>query len=546
MKLITGLPSRVRVRHLSSALVASAFVFATIASPRLSGSSQTSACNDEKIDDPVCRAIRTGSPEPTNILRIRQRLTEELSGTLRAHLVVNGGHENPARPNVPGRVRFMAFESYEGPPDVKSGDLFIGYFLGPRTDRTLEVLPGFVELIAWDRTKQVYNFWELLDDRDWRFRGDSNDVLADITRVNIGAKPPGFPDQPRLRCSGCHTLGAPIMKEIEAPHNDWWTTARKLNLGPFTLGSGSNPMDATHVAATLFRNAADASNLSKGVKGGIDRLVAARAQAVPSGLTLKHQLRSLVATMEMNLVSDAAPLSDTSRTVVQIPQDFFIDARLTGDSLSVPVDKGIYRSALAKAGSRFAPGETPGLVESHHAFVVPARSHIDNSVIDALVMQGILDNELVADVLAIDFTTPVFSTTRQSLVAFLPERARDVADLRAQLVAALKTSSGQNPGVRDLVKNLTDQSRTADVHRKTARAYLAACVQAAREVDTLVDWLRIASQRRLELTAAETARHPEGNIKEFGFRLIFPSDQLNPRPGALTLNPTTCRAVQSS
>ena len=89
-------------------------------------------------------------------------------------------------------------------------------------------------------------------------------------------------------------------------------------------------------------------------------------------------------------------------------------------------------------GSRFAPNETPGLLESHHAFVVPTRSYIDNRIIDALIAQGLLDDELVADVLAIDFTTPVYSRTRASLIAYVPEQARDATDLRTQLVAALQ------------------------------------------------------------------------------------------------------------
>jgi hypothetical protein len=83
---------------------------------------------------------------------------------------------------------------------------------------------------------------------------------------------------------------------------------------------------------------------------------------------------------------------------------------------------------LQQVGSRFASDETPGLLESHHAFVVPARSYIDNRVIDALITQGVLDNELVADVLAIDFTTPVYSRARASLIAYAPEQARDAGE----------------------------------------------------------------------------------------------------------------------
>ena len=145
-----------------------------------------------KADDAVRRAILSGSTVPGTILEVRQRLVAELKGTLRPHIVVNGGHDNATRGETSRGVKFMVFETYAGAPDVKADELFIGYFLGPNPDRTLTVLPGFVECIAWDRTKHVYNFWELIDER-WHYRGDSNDVLADVAGINIGAKTPGFP-----------------------------------------------------------------------------------------------------------------------------------------------------------------------------------------------------------------------------------------------------------------------------------------------------------------------------------------------------------------
>jgi hypothetical protein len=438
----------------------------------------------------------------------------------------------------------MVFETYEGPPDVVPDELFIGYFLAPRADKTLAVRLGFIELIAWDRTKQVYNFWEVIGSQ-WFYRGDSHDVLADVAQLNIGARNPHFPTPPRLRCSGCHTLGAPIMKELEPPYNDWWTTDRRLQLAPFILQPGTNAMEPAHVAGSLFREAVDASDLSQQVQRGIDRLVAARAQARESGPTVKQQLRSLFGTMEVNLVSDSGPFGDPARTAVEIPQDFFVDARLVGDRQPVQVRMALYREALQQVGSRFAPDETPGLLESHHAFVVPARSYIDNRVIDTLITQGVLDNELVADVLAIDFTTPVYSRARASLIAYAPEQARDATDLRTQLVAALQQAPEQDQAARQLLANLTDPARTAEAHRQAARAYLDACTRAASEFDTIVDWLTLASQRRRELEVAETARHPDGNIKEAGFRVIFPVDRLHPTPGALRLDPVTARAVRN-
>src|SRR5262249_8796761 len=154
---------------------------------------------------------------------------------------------------------------------------------------------------------------------DWKYRGDSNDILADIAEINVGAKKPVFGSN--LRCSGCHTLGGPIMKELEPPHNDWWTTKHKLELKPWKLKAGTDRTDPANLADQLFQNAADASNLSGLVKAGTQRLLEARLQRPLAGLTLKHQLRSLFSTMEMNLVSDSVPYRDrvVAGQAVEIP-----------------------------------------------------------------------------------------------------------------------------------------------------------------------------------------------------------------------------------
>jgi hypothetical protein len=509
-------------------------------------------------DDAVRRLLLATAPIPKDIFEIRQRL-EAHGGKLRAHLVVNGGHDNPTRTKR-DQVKFMAFETYTNTTPGQTLDedeLFLGFFLGENND-VLEVLSGFVEIIAWDRTKQVYNFWELIGP-EWRYRGDSNDVLTNIEQINLADASPTFTFVRRsptdgasvLRCSGCHTLGGPIMKELEAPHNDWWTPARLLNLGPYRLQAGSSATNPAHVAARLFdeaQEATDAANLSIQVTKGMERLLAARASHGAGGQSVKQQLRSLFTTMESNLVSDRVPLRERERqnSAVEIPPAFFVDSRLVGKRDAIPVSLALYKEALRQMESRFAPGETPGLVETHHAFLVPARSSMDNRVIETLMQQGMLDEELVADVLAVDFTTPVFSPARASLMRFVPETAKDAAELRDQLVSALKTAPPDDRAAQELLANLTDPTRTAAAHQQAATAYLAACGQAATALEVVVDWLRVAAQRRHELEKAETARHPdaEGGITEPGFRVIFPVYAQAPEAGAFRLDPTTGRAVR--
>lgn len=490
-------------------------------------------------DDAVTRAILAGKAPPRNIFEVRAQL-ESLGGQLSPHLVANRGHENPESGS------FSVFETYVGPMKggvVKEGELFFGHFTERRGDTlALQAAPGqgalMIELIAWDYNKKLFNFWELIGDGktgQWRYRGDSADVLADVASLHMGPGQATFGN--RLRCSACHTLGGPIMKELDGPHNDWWTDKGKLSLGTMRLAPGQDPSNAAHVTAKLFKNAEDASHLASAVDNGIRKLIDARARR--GDVPIRAELRSLFATMEMNLVSDAQPYRERQGGQIALPQAFFVDTRLSGSTAPVRVPQALYARALDRVGSRFAADEAPGLDETRHAFVVPARSRIDNRVIDSLIARGLLDEELVADVLAVDFTTPVYSRARAGLLRYVPARAESASALRHQLVAALKAAP-EDAAAQELLRNLTDPARTAAFHRKRAQAYLEACVQGRGSEKAVVDWLRVASQRRVELDQDVTARSPRGKITEPGFRVIFPVDELGAKPGALKLDERDC------
>ena len=250
----------------------------------------------------------------------------------------------------------MCFETYEGPTPggkVEQWELMIGFFLD-RSGNALSLGEGFVELIAWDRTKRVFNFWELLGS-EWFYRGDSNDIAANVANLNLGRPAADFvftkvsrDCTDVLRCSGCHSLGGPVMKEIAPPFNDWWRTARPLNLGAF---------DPAPPVKALITRVTDASNLADQVKRGVDRLVAERAG---TKLTLQQQVRSLLTTFEMNLASDSVPFQTriAEATPIEIPSAFFVDQRLVGKPSPIRVDLRAYRAALERLDARFPAGSS--------------------------------------------------------------------------------------------------------------------------------------------------------------------------------------------
>jgi hypothetical protein len=525
---MTPLPLGCRVALFTAAVLVSAW-----AAPAIRGQPPAGLGAGAKADDVVRRELLAAPDVPADVLAVRRHLLKR--GKLKTHIVANGGHEHP----TPRDVMFMCFETYSGPgpggKDVAEDELFLGFFIG-RDGQTLTVRPDFMELIAWDRSKGLYNFWELISGR-WHSRGNSRDVLDDVAAINMGAADPKFGN--RLRCSGCHTLGGPIMKEMAPPHNDWWTTKHGLPLKPWRLQEGTDQSNPRQLAAHLFKGASDASNLSEQVKSGIDRLL--KGDAWWQGRRPKELLRSLFTTMEMNLVSDRVPFRERVQRgeAVLVPQDFFVDARLVGGQQGIAVDLKRYQEALTAVGSRFPPGAKDGTPETRHAFVVPARSYIDNRVLDGLIARGLLDEELIAAVLAIDFTTPAYSRPRDRLICYLPDGAKDVRALRDGLIEVLRKAPAGDRAAKELLANLTDPARTAASHRKAALAYLKVCAKAAGDGRAVTDWLKVASQRRGEMTAAETAQNPQGNILEEGFRVVFPSDRLGSRPGRLRLDPAT-------
>jgi hypothetical protein len=517
-----------------------------LAVPLLAVSLCAAQPGDEVKKDAVQRGLLAGPDVPRDVLAVRQRLLQ-LGGKLKTHIVANRGHDNPKFGS------FSFFETYTGPipgGKVEDGEFFLGFFSEPQNgklavDNQAQKHQLMMELIAWDYTKKVYNFWELIGDGktgQWQFRGDSNDILADVTEVYMTADRPKFGK--RLRCSACHTLGAPIMKELWEPHNDWYRAGEPLPLGALTLDEGDNAMNPRHAAAKLWKNATDASHLSDRVMHSANKLITARLQKEDAKVTLRHQLRSLFAAMEINLIGDNKPFSKRVKdgSAVQLPQEFFVDAALAGKPGRVPVDVKVYQDVVKKVNARLAAKETPGLVETHHAFNVPVRSWIDGVVVSKLLMQGNLDLQLVLSVLAIDFTTPIHSTKRAGLLRYVPEKAQDAVDLRRQLTAALKEAKG-DPAAQQLLAYLTEPQYTVEHFRKMAADYLDVIHKAAGDVEAVTDWWRIASQRREELKVAPTAPTPQHNITEPGFRVIFPEDNLMSIPGKLSLDPKRGRCI---
>ena len=468
--------------------------------------------------DALARLLSRETACPRDVFELRALLKRD-SAELKPTFVGNRGFHNP------GRGSFSVFEmvagaSVAGRP-LARGEMFFGHFTAPGPGQTLVLDQQgglMVELIAWDEPKGMFNFYELIGSgpqRRWFYRGDSGDIVADTARLHRrdGAQ---FGD--RLRCSGCHVMGGPIMKELAPPHNDWWLSNRKLPLG------GRQP-DAT--LAGILDTLVEAGELAQSVQAGTQKLEeSSRFRALRSGLSLQERLRPLFCPMELNLASDVEPL-ETGPGTVNIPSEFMIDPMFGVGT--VAVSRQHYQQALTKNKAKFPEIARP---DGDHAWLTPVKANADLRAIRALIGEGTVDEEFAADVLAVDMTNPVFSKVRCGLLRLVPE-----TQSRTWL-ETFKDALSRNGGAAgaELVANLTQPSRTLAAHKQRADGLLRACRANLKTPDGVAGMFRLLAARRAEAFASPISSNPQGQILEPGFRVIFPS--VSPAVGAGTLRLT--------
>src|SRR5262249_29176511 len=129
------------------------------------------------------------------------------------------------------------------------------------------------------------------------------------------------------------------------------------------------------------------------------------------------------------------------------------------------------------------------------------------------------------DVLAVDFTTPLFSPARCGLLKQVPIQGGP--DFPARFQSALKSST--DPAAKALLANLTDPKRNAEFHHQQARAFLDACKKRASLPEAANEWFGLLVQRRAEIDQLELSKHQgDQHILESG-RIVFPSASLQNR-----------------
>lgn len=314
--------------------------------------------------------------------------------------------------------------------------------------------PSFIEVWGWDNKRGRYNYYRLdtsgtEDSRmSWKFRGSSVD--ADLLMV----------EQRRHTCMECHINGAPVMKELFRPWNNWHGEEFKAsyliddpgNTGVWPMASDARFKErldlAERLEVDLIMPAIRRFNTRR-INQTIKRRPNSETRVVNSNgtntvLQGRRLLKPLFQTTEFNIASSVDksgvhPFATAStfnpNTNLRLPNSFFLNVDLIAGGGSPGFNGLKIAEARAFAAITIKRGENRELLEelqvklngvvpgdTNFAWLVPEPSMIDNDIADQLLKQGIVTAHFLAAVLAVDLETPVVSENRASLLQFVPEK----------------------------------------------------------------------------------------------------------------------------
>jgi hypothetical protein len=254
------------------------------------------------------------------------------------------------------------------------------------------------EFMAFDETLGMFAFYTLQGGQ-WTFHGNSHDLVAPDTGS---------------RCAACHIDGGMIMKELDTPWLHW--EGDSDTPGAAALIDRIDDLGARQTGADLEQTvlAANAEWTAIWVK---DLLLEN---------DLERVLAPLFCTKEFNLGTAGKAAGDGVRFV---PAEALVDDTFDAGAfgLQINVSPEAYAAAIAETNQRVQVGgaalvgpDGKPVVDTHFKLAFVQRARSDQQFVDRLVQIGVIDREFALDVLAVDFTRPVFSEDRCALLEFVP------------------------------------------------------------------------------------------------------------------------------
>jgi hypothetical protein len=293
----------------------------------------------------------------------------------------------------------------------------------------------FLQVIAWDSQKKKFNYYELNDDRNWSWAGDSSH-----------ARQPQFIGQ---GCFDCHHNGSVIMKELKVPWNNWTSQAATIDLSFLPKMVAQDPNLSQLIGA---------EQLEQDIRGGVsqyytewlDKHISSDLKTITE---IPELLRHLTNTTSVNFESNNP---NPTNTAIVPPKNFFLFddawAQVAGDGFggagynflaTIGFDNNKFKQIIESKGFVLRQCDRipntnkcqPNIVDyeqkgtTFNPFFVPVPSNEDTFVIQNLMKFRIdrsnqrkdiqfITDKFAAAVLMVDFQNPVFSSVRSSLQTY--------------------------------------------------------------------------------------------------------------------------------
>jgi hypothetical protein len=517
----------------------------------------------DALGDPLFELVLKDHADTTSLDAVENLLQPDR--TKRLVFVVDetiaDSRRNPHQPQ--SRRTVLTYEGMN--PSLPGVSLEFNVMLSVFLTETQFPDPMPIEAWGWDTVRKRYNFYKLDPISDgnpkltWRFRGssDGKDSFSETQR--------------RDTCFRCHVNGAPVMKELLFPWNNWHSVA---SAATYLRTTGPTPPWPVAASNRLARPAGSAGGLSQAEKlegliiRSIHRFNTSRMQArFPLGMDgavpktdangfaqvdqARRLLRPLFVTTEFNLISSKtksglhpipAPNNQGPGAPVPIPPSLLLNANLIGGggvtgyqsfSMSAalfadlpPTVAADYKQLVQQSGVKI--GGTPG--DADFAWFVPEPSHVDNDMIDQLVRAGVVTRQFVAAVLAVDLENPVFSKDREMLLAFVPDQFRfkpatpasHPDELTMHVIAALQAAGAPAGSPQQTFLQLLQDPDPVAKLQARVEAYRDRVKGALDNPQTRTTELRRLQQKVIAARRAILADRVLKNLDEFGNLLPLP------------------------
>ncbi|MBM3736813.1 MAG: hypothetical protein FJW39_13605 [Acidobacteria bacterium] len=427
------------------------------------------------LGDPFVRLVLRPNPAVTSLDQIDQLILGPSTANRRLLFIVS---EQIADPAIrPGSTR-RTVTAFSG--------LNSGIRLNPNVMLSVDLHPsGFspvIESWGWDDAARRYNFYRLDGEPlTWKFRGSSLD--ADIARDRSG------------KCIRCHISGAPVMKELLLPWNNWHSPR---SIADYLTPGAPN---AWPVANTpRLGNLASAEDLMNFVISAIRRFTTRRIEALANGTAVSNGprlLAPLFSTTEYNIASaeqltnlhpipNPVPNQAAPPVAIDVPDVFFLNAnQFAGAGITGYQGLGLPEARKFDTLVKITPAEYRSLVrdirtgfpdrrgDANFAWFVPEASHADNEMIDQILRRGIISREFAASVLAVDIENPVFSPRRARLLGLVPQSFNGPAALTKAVLDRLNALNPQPNTPEADFRTLLSSADPAGAVRARITAYHA-------------------------------------------------------------------------